>query len=92
MLLNNLSVYQDILKKSRHEIVQREDKRYEVERLYSTSPIIFDYSETYLPDGMYMVEETVSICYPLQKACDSFTEINLNYHFLYLGATKINNI
>lgn len=60
MLLNNLSIYHNILKNSRNDVVQRDDKRYEVERLYSTSPIIFDYSETYLPDGAYMVEETAS--------------------------------
>ena len=60
MLLNNLSIYQNILKNSKNDTVQREDKRYEVERLYSTSPIIFDYSETYLPDGAYMVEDAVS--------------------------------
>lgn len=59
MLLNNLSIYHNILKNSRNDPVQREDKRYEVERLYSTSPIIFDYSETYLPDGAYMVEDAV---------------------------------
>ena len=57
MLLNNLSVYQNILKRSKKEAVQREDKRYEVERLYSTSPIIFDYSETYMPEGAYMIED-----------------------------------
>jgi hypothetical protein len=62
MLLNNLSVYQNILKKSKKEVVQREDKRYEVERLYSTSPIIFDYSETYMPEGAYMIEEEVRNC------------------------------
>jgi len=60
MLLNNLSIYQNILKNSKNDTVQREDKRYEVERLYSTSPIIFDYSETYLPDGAYMVEDASS--------------------------------
>jgi hypothetical protein len=59
MLLNNLSVYQNILKRSKKELVQREDKRYEVERLYSTSPIIFDYSETYMPEGTYMIEDEV---------------------------------
>ena len=66
MLLNNLSIYHNILKNSKNDAVQREDKRYEVERLYSTSPIIFDYSETYLPDGAYMVEDTVStmVCIP----------------------------
>jgi hypothetical protein len=53
MLLNNLSIYQKILKNIKDE-VQREDKRYEVERLYNTSPIIFDYSETYLSEGAYM--------------------------------------
>jgi hypothetical protein len=59
MLLNNLCVYQNILKRSKKEVVQREDKRYEVERLYSTSPIIFDYSETYMPEGSYMIEDEV---------------------------------
>lgn len=61
MLLNNLSIYHNILKNSRNDPVLREDKRYEVERLYSTSPIIFDYSETYLPDGAYMVEDVVRV-------------------------------
>lgn len=60
MLLNNLSIYHNLLKNSKNDAIQREDKRYEVERLYSTSPIIFDYSETYLPDGAYMVEDSVS--------------------------------
>jgi hypothetical protein len=60
MLLNNLSIYHNILKRSKEELVQRDDKRYEVDRLYSTSPIIFDYSETYLPEGTYMMEEAVS--------------------------------
>lgn len=59
MLLNNLSIYQNILKRSKEDVVQRDDKRYEVERLYSTSPIIFDYSETYLPEGTYMMEDEV---------------------------------
>ena len=61
MLLNNLSIYQDVLKKSKADVLQREDKRYEVERLYSTSPIIFDYSETYLPEDSYMIEDEVCL-------------------------------
>lgn len=69
MLLNNLLLYQNLLKKSKEEVVQREDKRYEVERLYSTSPIIFDYSETYMPDGGYMVEHEVSF-YILKPTLD----------------------
>lgn len=76
MLLNNLAIYQNILKNSKQDVVQREDKRYEVERLHSTSPIIFDYSETYLPEGTYILEDEVLHRKCVQSLSTNFTRTN----------------
>jgi hypothetical protein len=59
MLLNNIATYQNLLKRE-YEDNPAEEKQREVERLYNSSPVIFDYSETYIPEGVYNLEEEVS--------------------------------
>eukprot|EP00601_Ochromonadales_sp_CCMP2298_P012371 CAMPEP_0173260326 /NCGR_PEP_ID=MMETSP1142-20121109/25512_1 /TAXON_ID=483371 /ORGANISM="non described non described, Strain CCMP2298" /LENGTH=526 /DNA_ID=CAMNT_0014195051 /DNA_START=42 /DNA_END=1623 /DNA_ORIENTATION=+ len=56
MLLNNIATYQNLLKRE-YEDNPAEEKQREVERLYNSSPVIFDYSETYIPEGVYNLEE-----------------------------------
>jgi len=57
MLLNSLSTYQNLLRNAPEDTAQGEERQREVDRLYNTSPVIFDYSETYIPEGHYTLEE-----------------------------------